>query len=155
MFCCWITAPVASVFEVQRDRTSSQGVRQEPFQNYLSILWGWCHLSKWRSTNSQCQLFILYFAKDFAVIYICPIPKQSAVHTGQIKVPPGYHPIDVEKEWGRLHVAILERERLLRTEFERWVIPWTLCKHCMSNCSPHATCADVSFAAFLDNFTSV
>ncbi|XP_047189400.1 plectin-like isoform X9 [Scophthalmus maximus] len=44
---------------------------------------------------------------------------ESAVHTGQVKVPPGYHPIDVEKEWGRLHVAILERERLLRTEFER------------------------------------
>ncbi|KAB5586394.1 hypothetical protein PHYPO_G00001090 [Pangasianodon hypophthalmus] len=44
---------------------------------------------------------------------------ESAVHAGQIKVPPGYHPIDVEKEWGRLHVAILERERLLRTEFER------------------------------------
>lgn len=44
---------------------------------------------------------------------------QSAVHAGQVKVPPGYHPIDVEKEWGRLHVAILERERLLRIEFER------------------------------------
>ncbi|XP_076827736.1 plectin isoform X18 [Brachyhypopomus gauderio] len=44
---------------------------------------------------------------------------ESAVHAGQIKVPPGYHPIDVEKEWGRLHVAILDRERLLRTEFER------------------------------------
>ncbi|XP_022529498.2 plectin isoform X5 [Astyanax mexicanus] len=44
---------------------------------------------------------------------------ESAVQAGQIKVPPGYHPIDVEKEWGRLHVAILERERLLRTEFER------------------------------------
>ncbi|XP_036393988.1 plectin-like isoform X2 [Megalops cyprinoides] len=44
---------------------------------------------------------------------------EGAVQSGQIKVPPGYHPIDVEKEWGRLHVAILERERLLRTEFER------------------------------------
>ncbi|XP_066570676.1 plectin [Amia ocellicauda] len=44
---------------------------------------------------------------------------ESAVQAGQVKVPPGYHPIDVEKEWGRLHVAILERERLLRTEFER------------------------------------
>ncbi|TKS81708.1 Plectin [Collichthys lucidus] len=44
---------------------------------------------------------------------------ESAVHGGQVKVPPGYHPIDVEKEWGRLHVAILERERLLRIEFER------------------------------------
>ncbi|XP_053287888.1 plectin isoform X2 [Pleuronectes platessa] len=44
---------------------------------------------------------------------------ESAVQSGQLKVPPTYHPIDVEKEWGRLHVAILERERLLRTEFER------------------------------------
>ncbi|XP_052002386.1 plectin-like [Xyrauchen texanus] len=45
---------------------------------------------------------------------------ESAVQAGQIKVPPGYHPIDVEKEWGRLHVTILERERLLRIEFERF-----------------------------------
>lgn len=44
---------------------------------------------------------------------------QGAVQAGQVKVPPGYHPFDVEKEWGRLHVAILERERLLRIEFER------------------------------------
>ncbi|XP_037532385.1 plectin isoform X7 [Nematolebias whitei] len=44
---------------------------------------------------------------------------ESAVHAGQVKVPPGYHPIDVEKDWGRLHVAILERERLLRIEFDR------------------------------------
>lgn len=44
---------------------------------------------------------------------------QGAVQAGQIKVPSNYHPFDVEKEWGRLHVAILERERLLRTEFER------------------------------------
>lgn len=49
-----------------------------------------------------------------------PTRPQSAVHAGQVKVPPGYHPIDVEKEWGRLHVAILERERLLRIEFERY-----------------------------------
>ncbi|XP_040910156.1 plectin a isoform X4 [Toxotes jaculatrix] len=44
---------------------------------------------------------------------------EGAVQAGHVKVPPGYHPLDVEKEWGRLHVAILERERLLRTEFER------------------------------------
>lgn len=44
---------------------------------------------------------------------------QGAVQSGQLKVPPGYHPLDVEKEWGRLHVAILEREKLLRSEFER------------------------------------
>uniref|UniRef100_A0A673HJF4 Plectin-like n=1 Tax=Sinocyclocheilus rhinocerous TaxID=307959 RepID=A0A673HJF4_9TELE len=44
---------------------------------------------------------------------------EGAVQEGQIKVPPSYHPIDVEKEWGRLHVAILEREKRLRLEFER------------------------------------
>ncbi|XP_061772373.1 plectin isoform X26 [Nerophis ophidion] len=44
---------------------------------------------------------------------------EGAVHSGLVKVPPGYHPIDVEKDWGRLHVSMLERERLLRTEFER------------------------------------
>lgn len=42
------------------------------------------------------------------------------MQAGQLKVPPGYHPLDVEKEWGKLHVAILEREKLLRSEFERW-----------------------------------
>ncbi|TRY88245.1 hypothetical protein DNTS_022632, partial [Danionella cerebrum] len=44
---------------------------------------------------------------------------EGAVQTGLIKIPPSFHPIDVEKEWGRLHVAILEREKLLRSEFER------------------------------------
>ncbi|XP_066121561.1 plectin isoform X12 [Saccopteryx bilineata] len=44
---------------------------------------------------------------------------EGAVQAGQLKVPPGYHPLDVEKEWGRLHVAILEREKQLRGEFER------------------------------------
>ncbi|XP_062987345.1 plectin isoform X12 [Elgaria multicarinata webbii] len=44
---------------------------------------------------------------------------EAAVQSGQLKVPPGCHPLDVEKEWGKLHVAILEREKLLRSEFER------------------------------------
>ena len=51
----------------------------------------------------------------------CP---QGAVQAGQLKVPPGYHPLDVEKEWGKLHVAILEREKQLRAEYERWVRGW-------------------------------
>lgn len=42
------------------------------------------------------------------------------MQAGQLKMPPGYHPLDVEKEWGKLHVAILEREKQLRSEFERW-----------------------------------
>ncbi|KAG8515369.1 Plectin, partial [Galemys pyrenaicus] len=44
---------------------------------------------------------------------------EGAVQAGQLKVPPGYHPLDVEKEWGKLHVAILEREKRLRSEYER------------------------------------
>ncbi|XP_042525340.1 plectin isoform X1 [Dipodomys spectabilis] len=44
---------------------------------------------------------------------------EGPVQAGQLKVPPGYHPLDVEKEWGKLHVAILEREKQLRSEFER------------------------------------
>ncbi|MXQ93644.1 hypothetical protein E5288_WYG022290 [Bos mutus] len=44
---------------------------------------------------------------------------EGAVQAGQLKVPPGYHPLDVEKEWGKLHVAILEREKQLRSELER------------------------------------
>ncbi|XP_058899170.1 plectin isoform X7 [Kogia breviceps] len=44
---------------------------------------------------------------------------EGAVQAGQLKVSPGYHPLDVEKEWGKLHVAILEREKQLRSEFER------------------------------------
>lgn len=47
---------------------------------------------------------------------------QGAVQAGQLKIPPGYHPLDVEKEWGKLHVAILEREKQLRSEFERWAM---------------------------------
>lgn len=54
------------------------------------------------------------------VVYYLLGVLQGAVQAGHVKMPPGYHPIDVEKEWGRLHVAILERERLLRTEFERY-----------------------------------
>lgn len=69
-----------------------------------------------------CLVFIVYFFHPF-IPFLKPEQStwclQSAVQAGQVKVPPGYHPIDVEKEWGRLHVAILERERLLRIEFER------------------------------------
>ncbi|XP_069771273.1 LOW QUALITY PROTEIN: plectin-like [Narcine bancroftii] len=44
---------------------------------------------------------------------------EGAIQDGHLKIPTGYHPIDVEKEWGKLHIAILERERVLRAEFER------------------------------------
>uniref|UniRef100_A0A4W3JP89 Dystonin n=1 Tax=Callorhinchus milii TaxID=7868 RepID=A0A4W3JP89_CALMI len=41
------------------------------------------------------------------------------IEFGRIKLPQGYHPNDVEKEWGKLIIAMLEREKLLRPEVER------------------------------------
>uniref|UniRef100_A0A672IGU0 Dystonin n=1 Tax=Salarias fasciatus TaxID=181472 RepID=A0A672IGU0_SALFA len=41
------------------------------------------------------------------------------IEFGRIQLPPGHHPNDVEKEWGKLIVAMLEREKSLRPEMER------------------------------------
>ncbi|KAG7511565.1 dystonin isoform X3 [Solea senegalensis] len=41
------------------------------------------------------------------------------IEFGRIHLPPGHHPNDVEKEWGKLIVAMLEREKCLRPEVER------------------------------------
>ncbi|XP_039546384.1 dystonin isoform X5 [Pimephales promelas] len=38
---------------------------------------------------------------------------------GRIQLAPGLHPNDVEKEWGKLIVAMLEREKSLRPEVDR------------------------------------
>ncbi|XDV50941.1 hypothetical protein PO909_019905 [Leuciscus waleckii] len=38
---------------------------------------------------------------------------------GRIQLPQGFHPNDVEKEWGKLIVAMLEREKSLRPEVDR------------------------------------
>uniref|UniRef100_A0A3B3ZZY9 Calponin-homology (CH) domain-containing protein n=1 Tax=Periophthalmus magnuspinnatus TaxID=409849 RepID=A0A3B3ZZY9_9GOBI len=41
------------------------------------------------------------------------------IEFGRIQLPPGHHPNDIEKEWGKLIVAMLEREKSLRPELER------------------------------------
>ncbi|XP_058032809.1 dystonin isoform X15 [Ahaetulla prasina] len=41
------------------------------------------------------------------------------IEFGRIKLPQGYHPNDIEKEWGKLIIAMLEREKMLRPEVER------------------------------------
>ncbi|KAL0964650.1 hypothetical protein UPYG_G00327030 [Umbra pygmaea] len=41
------------------------------------------------------------------------------IEFGRIQLPQGYHPNDVEKEWGQLIVAMLEREKSLRPEMDR------------------------------------
>uniref|UniRef100_A0A8C7UIP2 Dystonin n=1 Tax=Oncorhynchus mykiss TaxID=8022 RepID=A0A8C7UIP2_ONCMY len=42
------------------------------------------------------------------------------IEFGRIQLPQGYHPNDVEKEWGKLIVAMLEREKSLRPEVDRY-----------------------------------
>ncbi|XP_072498623.1 dystonin isoform X19 [Notamacropus eugenii] len=41
------------------------------------------------------------------------------IEFGRIKLLQGYHPNDIEKEWGKLIIAMLEREKTLRPEVER------------------------------------
>ncbi|NXH86493.1 MACF1 factor, partial [Edolisoma coerulescens] len=41
------------------------------------------------------------------------------IEFGRIKLPQGYHPNDVEEEWGKLIIEMLEREKLLRPAVER------------------------------------
>uniref|UniRef100_A0A452HQK9 Calponin-homology (CH) domain-containing protein n=1 Tax=Gopherus agassizii TaxID=38772 RepID=A0A452HQK9_9SAUR len=41
------------------------------------------------------------------------------IEFGRVKLPQGYHPNDIEKEWGKLIIAMLEREKTLRPEVER------------------------------------
>lgn len=45
---------------------------------------------------------------------------QVWIEFGRIKLPQGYHPNDVEEEWGKLIIEMLEREKLLRPAVERW-----------------------------------
>nr|XP_021406870.1 dystonin isoform X4 [Lonchura striata domestica] len=41
------------------------------------------------------------------------------IEFGRIRLSQGYHPNDIEKEWGKLIIAMLEREKTLRPEVER------------------------------------
>lgn len=44
---------------------------------------------------------------------------QVWIEFGRIKLPQGYHPNDVEEEWGKLIIEMLEREKSLRPAVER------------------------------------
>lgn len=61
-------------------------------------------------TLSCLQVFALYQFSCFLKIWI---------EFGRIKLLQGYHPNDIEKEWGKLIIAMLEREKALRPEVER------------------------------------
>ncbi|CAB1338512.1 unnamed protein product [Coregonus sp. 'balchen'] len=47
-----------------------------------------------------------------------PVELKVWIEFGRIQLPQGYHPNDVEKEWGKLIVAMLEREKSLRPEVD-------------------------------------
>nr|XP_028594930.1 microtubule-actin cross-linking factor 1 isoform X28 [Podarcis muralis] len=44
---------------------------------------------------------------------------ETWIEFGRLKLPQGYHPNDVEEEWGKLIIEMLEREKLLRPAVER------------------------------------
>ncbi|XP_061453828.1 microtubule-actin cross-linking factor 1 isoform X18 [Rhineura floridana] len=44
---------------------------------------------------------------------------EAWIEFGRIKLPQGYHPNDVEEEWGKLIIEMLECEKLLRPAVER------------------------------------
>lgn len=71
----------------------------------------------------------LYFLFNFHCHSLCVTPitslvllwvSQMWIEFGRIQLPPSHHPNDVEKEWGKLIVAMLEREKRLRPELERY-----------------------------------
>lgn len=43
------------------------------------------------------------------------------IEFGRIKLCQGYHPNDIEKEWGKLIIAMFEREKAIRPEIDRYV----------------------------------
>uniref|UniRef100_A0A3Q2Y142 Si:ch211-165e15.1 n=1 Tax=Hippocampus comes TaxID=109280 RepID=A0A3Q2Y142_HIPCM len=85
------------------------------------------YLSQWIKHNVAVMHFThntslgTSFQKHISVITICHIDVicQVWIEFGRIHLPPGHHPNDVEKEWGKLIVAMLEREKSLRPEVER------------------------------------
>lgn len=44
---------------------------------------------------------------------------QMWIEFGRIKLPQGFHPNDLEEEWGKLILEMLEREKALRPAVER------------------------------------
>eukprot|EP00079_Xenopus_tropicalis_P021539 XP_012812886.1 PREDICTED: microtubule-actin cross-linking factor 1 isoform X17 [Xenopus tropicalis] len=44
---------------------------------------------------------------------------QAWIEFGRIKLPPSFHPNDVEEQWGKLILSMLEREKILRPAVER------------------------------------
>lgn len=63
-------------------------------------------------------IFIYFFTSLLHIKFFCFL--KIWIEFGRIKLLQGYHPNDIEKEWGKLIIAMLEREKALRPEVERW-----------------------------------
>lgn len=62
-------------------------------------------------------LFVCLFLHLCFTLHFFPL--KIWIEFGRIKLLQGYHPNDIEKEWGKLIIAMLEREKALRPEVER------------------------------------
>ncbi|XP_078069449.1 dystonin isoform X8 [Mustelus asterias] len=107
------------------------------YQNMVNYLIQWIKhhvtvMSDRSYSNNPAELKALYNQyMQFKDTEIPPKEKDKAkikqlykllemwIEFGRIKLPQGYHPNDVEKEWGKLIIAMLEREKSLRPEVER------------------------------------
>ncbi|XP_017268354.1 dystonin isoform X5 [Kryptolebias marmoratus] len=107
------------------------------YQNMIKYLSQWIKhnvavMSDRSFPNNPVEIKALY--KQYQQFKECEIPLKENEKTkiknlykmlemwiefGRIQLPPGHHPNDVEKEWGKLIVAMLEREKSLRPEVER------------------------------------
>lgn len=60
---------------------------------------------------------------------------QVWIEFGRIRLPQGLHPNDLEEEWGKLILEMLEREKVLRPAVERY----SAHTQCSTFCRKHVT----------------
>lgn len=78
------------------------------------------NLYKMLEVYTYVMLLCLPSYTEWILCWLCCF-QQLWIEFGRIQLPPGHHPNDIEKEWGKLIVAMLEREKSLRPEVERCV----------------------------------
>uniref|UniRef100_A0A8C2T4Z7 Dystonin n=1 Tax=Coturnix japonica TaxID=93934 RepID=A0A8C2T4Z7_COTJA len=111
-------------------------VKWVEYQNMVNYLMQWIRhhvtiMSDRTFPNNPVELKALYNQylqfketeippKETDKLKIKRLYKLLEVKFGRIRLPQGYHPNDIEKEWGKLIIAMLEREKILRPEVERY-----------------------------------
>ncbi|PKU31445.1 hypothetical protein llap_18250 [Limosa lapponica baueri] len=80
--------------------------------------------SRWLEYQSRVESLISWIKQHTILMSDKSFPQNPVelkvwIEFGRIKLPQGYHPNDVEEEWGKLIIEMLEREKLLRPAVER------------------------------------